>query len=47
MNFKKQFTYDTDEKAIEKLGYLAKVFYIDKAVISKSKTGWRLVVKWH
>jgi hypothetical protein len=47
---KKQITYSSDEKAIEKLGYLAKVFYIEKAVITKvvnkGKASWRLEVNW-
>ena len=47
---KKQITYSSDEKAIEKLGYLAKVFYIEKAVITKVKNrngnSWRMEVSW-
>ena len=44
--FRKQITYDSDVTASEKLLYLAKVFYIKKAIIKRVGSRWRLIVEW-
>ena len=37
---KKQITYNSDTKAIERLGHIAEVFTIKKAVITQVKGKW-------